>query len=587
MVVRYCPNTADYLLADAAPDDVALVDSGERYTYGQLRSAAGRLAAELAALNLPPGSRVGVLGPNSLFWVAAYLAVMKLGHVAVPFSDKLTPDDVRRNAGLVGCAVVFADRRVLRAFAPALSEGSIKVLSDEVLRSGQESCWPPGVPVDPGTDAVLMFTSGTTARPKAVRVTHGNIQANTDSIITFLELRSDDRVLVVLPFFYCYGASLLHTHLRCGGRVVLCNTFVFPEKALDLLEQENCTVFAGVPSSFQLLLRASTFARRALPSLRLIQQAGGKLPPVLIEELLAAKPTAKLFVMYGQTEATARLSYLPPDKLREKPGSVGRGIPGVELRVLDKNGEPVTPGERGEIYATGANISPGYYDDSRGVRREVHAVRASHGRLGRRGRRRLHLHRRSPRRLHKVVGSPRLQPGGGGGCYPDGATRLGGRNRHPGRRSRRGGHALRHGQPGRRGHSRSGPCLLPSAPAEVHGAPLGTDPGRVAAHREREGRQTAASRDGHRGSRQRGDVSVNVTRCRSRDGHGGDVHDEPAQRGRGVRRHGGRSDQGVAGESLLRSPVRRDERAERRRRRLPGARYDSSGDRAWRTPAGP
>ena len=78
----------------------------------QLRSAAGRLAAELAALDLPPGSRVGVLGPNSFFWVAAYLAVMKLGHVAVPFSDKLTPDDVRRNADIAGCAAVFADRRV-------------------------------------------------------------------------------------------------------------------------------------------------------------------------------------------------------------------------------------------------------------------------------------------------------------------------------------------------------------------------------------------------------------------------------------------------------------------------------------------
>ena len=120
MAVRYCPNTSDYLLANAAPDSVAVVEAGERYTYGQLRSAAGRLAAELAALDLPPGSRVGVLGPNSFFWVAAYLAVMKLDHVAVPFSDKLTPDDVRRNADLAGCAAVFADRRVLRRFSGSL-----------------------------------------------------------------------------------------------------------------------------------------------------------------------------------------------------------------------------------------------------------------------------------------------------------------------------------------------------------------------------------------------------------------------------------------------------------------------------------
>jgi acyl-CoA synthetase (AMP-forming)/AMP-acid ligase II len=365
MPVSYGLNTSDYLLADAAPDGTALVDSGERYTYGQLRSAAGRLAAELAALDLPEGSRVGVLGPNSFFWVAAYLAVMKLGHVAVPFSDKLTPDDVRRNAGLVGCAAVFADRRARRRFAAALGDG-IAVLTDEALLSDREPCWPGSRPVDLNADAVLMFTSGSTSRPKAVRVTHGNIQANTDSIITFLDLRGDDRVLVILPFFYCYGASLLHTHLRRGGRLVLCNSFAFPETALDLSEREECTVFAGVPSSFQLLLRASTFTQRALPSLRLIQQAGGKLPPVLVAELLAAKPAAELFVMYGQTEATARLSYLPPDKLRNKPGSVGKGIPGVQLQVLDQDGEPVAPGERGEIYATGANISPGYYGDADG-----------------------------------------------------------------------------------------------------------------------------------------------------------------------------------------------------------------------------
>jgi long-chain acyl-CoA synthetase len=363
--VIYCSNTSDYLLADAAPDDVALVEGEEQYTYGHLLSAAGKLAAELAELDLPLGSRVGVLGPNSFFWIAAYLAVIKLHHVAVPLSDKLSADDLRRNAGIAGCAAVFADRRVLRRFSVAFADG-IAILTDGALESSREPYWPDPCQVDRGADAVLMFTSGTTARPKAVRVTHANIQANTDSIITFLELHRDDRALVILPFFYCYGASLLHTHLRRGARIVLCNSFVFPETALDMLERQECTVLAGVPSSFQLLLRASSFAQRPLPSLRLMQQAGGKLPPVLVEELLAAQPSAKLFVMYGQTEATARLSYLPPEKLLQKPGSIGKGIPGVELQVLNENGAPAKPGERGEIYATGANISPGYYADPEG-----------------------------------------------------------------------------------------------------------------------------------------------------------------------------------------------------------------------------
>ena len=116
--------------------------------YGQLRSAAERLAAELAALELPPGSRVGLLGPNSLFWIAAYLAVMKLGHVAVPFSDKLTVDDVRRNASIAGCTAVFADRRVVRRYSAAFGDG-LAILTDEALRPGSGVLLVPGCPDRP------------------------------------------------------------------------------------------------------------------------------------------------------------------------------------------------------------------------------------------------------------------------------------------------------------------------------------------------------------------------------------------------------------------------------------------------------
>lgn len=368
-------NFGDYLLAAGNGEDIAVVGTDRRYSYAELRAAASRLVAELAALDLPAGSRVAVLAPNSFFWVAAYLATMQAGHVVVPVSEKLLPEDVRRNLDLVGCAAVLLDRRLWRRFDPALG-GGVQVLTDELLgdeirtdgapvpdRQPSRSAAAPG---DPDADAALMFTSGTTSRPRAVRVTHRNLRANTESIIDYLGLRADDRVLVILPFFYCYGASLLHTHLRVGGRVVIAGSFAFPEAVLDQLEREECTVLAGVPSSFQLLLRASSFATRELPSLRVVQQAGGKLLPVLVEELRAARNPAQLFLMYGQTEATARLSYLPPQLLPDKPGSIGRGIPGVELRVLDEDGHPVGPGECGEIYATGENISPGYYADPAG-----------------------------------------------------------------------------------------------------------------------------------------------------------------------------------------------------------------------------
>lgn len=349
----------DALLAAGDSSAIAIIDGVRRYTYQELRDAASRLVAELTRLGIAPGARIGVLGVNSFFWVAAYIAALKLG-VAVPLSDKNSVEDLAVQTDWVDCAAVLIDRRQQRRLGAAF--GDRPVITDAVLTEAGGLEWP-AREIHADGDAAMMFTSGTTSRPKAVRLTTANLVANTQSIIEYLGLRASDRMLVILPFHYVFGASLLHTHLAVGGCLVLCNTFTFPETALDLIDREQCTGFAGVPSSFQLLLRASSYATRSLHSLRMVQQAGGRLAPALIEKLVAAQPGSRVFVMYGQTEATARLSYLPPEMLATKLGSIGRGIPGVLLRVLDDKGDPVGVDEPGEIIATGANVSPGYYND--------------------------------------------------------------------------------------------------------------------------------------------------------------------------------------------------------------------------------
>jgi acyl-CoA synthetase (AMP-forming)/AMP-acid ligase II len=169
---------------------------------------------------------------------------------------------------------------------------------------------------------------------------------------------------VVLPFHYCYGLSLLHTHLKIGGAVVLNNTFIFLGSVINDLNKYKCTGFAGVPSHFQILLRKTTsFLEMDFPHLRYVTQAGGKLHHVFIKEFTRAFPKTKFFVMYGQTEATARLSYLPPELIEKKKGSIGKGIPNVKLEVVDEKDVPVHPGETGEIIAKGDNIMLGYLND--------------------------------------------------------------------------------------------------------------------------------------------------------------------------------------------------------------------------------
>lgn len=355
-------NCAEYLLADVRSEDVAVIQGDRIHSYADLLALSDRVDTLLVGVGMAPGARVGLIGANSPFWIASYLAALRRGFVVVPFPTAMPVATVQRNLEWVGCAAVLMDRRSQKSHSSAIPAG-VKILTEADVNNATPAQLPT-FPTELDSDAALLFTSGTAGTPRAVRLTHRNIVANTRSIISYLELRGDDRILVILPFTYSFGLSLLNTHLRMGASLVLSNSFVYPETSVDLLERHACTELAGVPSSFNLLLRSSSFAGRTLPSLRLIQQAGGRLAPVLIEELAAAQPHTQLFIMYGQTEATARLSYVPPNQLKGKIGAIGRSIPGVTLRVVAADGREVGIGEVGEIRASGENISPGYYRDA-------------------------------------------------------------------------------------------------------------------------------------------------------------------------------------------------------------------------------
>ena len=356
-------NTADYLLQNADDQKIALIEKRNQYTYAEIKQASSRILGDLIAKGVSRNDRVAILADNSVFWVASYLSILKLPAVSVFLPTVSTGEDVLRKLAFVDPKSILIDRKALRKFVSFVPK-NIKIITDEVLEKQSESHWETQtVDFDIHQDAALMLTSGTTAQPRAVRITHRNIQANSNSIIEYLELSHNERMLVILPFYYCYGTSLLHTHFRVGGSLAICNTFAYPETALDMIETTNATGIAGVPSTFQTFLRNTSFPRRELKSLKKVQQAGGKLQNVFIEELVSVLPHAQVFVMYGQTEATARLSYLPPHLLKPKLGSIGKGIPGVTLNVLKDSGKQVKPGEIGEIVASGDNISPGYLND--------------------------------------------------------------------------------------------------------------------------------------------------------------------------------------------------------------------------------
>lgn len=364
-------NVAQYLLDGKEDARRALLTLKGDYSYGELRSASADVARYLIAAGGQKGDRVILVSDNSFFWVAAYLGILRAGLVCVPLPPKISQEDFDYILETTEARFAFLQSGFAAKYAHRFPDKSLitdnglldKVPSLDLARlRAQIAERGLDLPAVQASDlAALMFTSGSTGKPRGVMVSHGNIMANTESIIQYLQLTSEDRIMTVLPFHYCFGTSLLHTHLRAGGTLVLDHRFMYPEKVLTYMQETRCTGFAGVPSHYQILLRKTGLRKKSFPHLRYVQQAGGHLAPVFLRELRQALPATQIFVMYGQTEATARLSYLPPDLLDTKPGSIGKGIPGVRLWVQNEAGAKVRPGEVGEIVAEGENVAQGYW----------------------------------------------------------------------------------------------------------------------------------------------------------------------------------------------------------------------------------
>jgi len=359
-------NLAETILSAGDDAAIAVFYRDSALTYRELRQRVARLAGALLARGHRKGDRIGLCSENSPFFVVAYLATIRAGLVTVPFQTDLSRDAFEKIVSDAGIKEMFVSKRFDSQLRPWVENAGVTLLA-ESLEPLPDSGALPMPEINPAQDlAALMFTSGSTGAPKGVMVSHRNIACNTRDIISYMGLTAKDRVMVVLPFHYCFGISLLHTHLMAGASVVLNNGFkLFPEEVLQEMQQRECTGIAGVPSTYQLLLRKSRFRDLKFPALRWFQQAGGKLPNPHIAEILAAFPQVEYFLMYGQTEATARLSYLPPARLGDKLGSIGQGLPCTRLEVLKANGSPVIPGsnETGEIVAAGDNITLGYWND--------------------------------------------------------------------------------------------------------------------------------------------------------------------------------------------------------------------------------
>ena len=340
-------STANHNFAERLVDRLgagsSLIDAatGRTIAPADLPRLVTATAAELTSVGLTKGDRLLIgcsLSPASAL---VYLGAMYAGLVAVPVDDRTLNSSAATLIQATGAKALWTEAGSRESVAGVFN------LHGEL--TADSSATSPPVPCDETDLAALMATSGSTGTPRFVKVSHGNLIANTEAIIRSQHLANHERAMLILPISYCFGASVLHSHLYQGGSVVFDRRFMFPDKVLQSIAQFECTTFAGVPTAYNVLLRRSNIRKTAMPSLRRFLQAGGGLGSERVEEMRSLFPAAKFYVMYGQTEATARISCMDPERWHEKPGSVGRPLDNLTIRIVNDGGNEVPSGEVGEL----------------------------------------------------------------------------------------------------------------------------------------------------------------------------------------------------------------------------------------------
>jgi len=369
----------DYLTRTAAqsPEKVALVCGPQRLRYGELAARAHQLAWALQRRGVRRQDRVLVFADNGVEAAVAFWGVLEAGAVAVPISAQTRADKLAWLLADCAAAALVTQARLSPVFTAALRrvQGLRALLVaggsaaaepvagmedlEEALGAERSDAPPPRTGIDLDL-AALVYTSGSTGEPKGVMLTHRNMLAAADSISQYLALRSDDVLLCALPLAFDYGLYQLILSAREGARLVLERSSLLPAQLLKQVAAERVTVLPGVPTVFSLLAEVAARGTWDTSSVRTVTNTAAALSARHIASVQALFPGARLFSMYGLTECK-RCTYLPPEDLARKPGSVGLAIPNTELWLVDAQDRRLGPGEVGQLVIRGATVMQGYW----------------------------------------------------------------------------------------------------------------------------------------------------------------------------------------------------------------------------------
>jgi long-chain acyl-CoA synthetase len=350
--------------AQRDPAGTAIKMDDVEISFAALEVLSAKVAALLADRGVQPGDRVALVSPNLPQMPPIYYGILRYGAIVVPLNPLLKSREVAYHLKDSGATLAFAWEGVMGEVAPAAEETGTSVIP---IDAGFMALLAPlepltGVaPAEKGDTAVILYTSGTTGKPKGAELTHENRRSNAEVSVSLFSSRDGDVIFGGLPFFHIFGQTCaLNSAVLAGATVTILPRFD-PVKALEIIQRDKVTIFEGVPTMYIALLRTPGREKYDLSSLRLAASGGSPLPLEILHEFESTFG-ATMLEGYGLSETSPVVTFNQMDGIR-KPGSVGTAVAGAQLRVVDDAGNDVEPGAVGEIAVAGPFVMKGYWNN--------------------------------------------------------------------------------------------------------------------------------------------------------------------------------------------------------------------------------